>query len=49
MDLNAVVVIPARDEAERIGACLRALACQSVAPGAFETIVVLVRDIFDVT
>ncbi|HEY2440709.1 MAG TPA: glycosyltransferase, partial [Solirubrobacteraceae bacterium] len=41
MELDAVVVIPARDEEERIGACLRALACQGVAPGAFETIVVL--------
>jgi glycosyltransferase involved in cell wall biosynthesis len=41
MELDAVVVIPARDEDERIGACLRALACQTVSPEAFETIVVL--------
>jgi glucosyl-3-phosphoglycerate synthase len=41
VELDAVVVIPARDEEERIGACLRALACQGVSAGAFETIVVL--------
>ncbi|MGH2857823.1 MAG: glucosyl-3-phosphoglycerate synthase, partial [Solirubrobacteraceae bacterium] len=41
MELTAVVVIPARDEERRIGACLRALAAQTVGPRAFETIVVL--------
>jgi glucosyl-3-phosphoglycerate synthase len=41
MELTAVVVIPARDEEERIGGCLRALARQTVAPSSFETIVVL--------
>ncbi len=40
--LQAVVVVPARDEAARIGACLRALAHQrDVAPGSYEVIVVL--------
>ncbi len=40
--LRAVVVIPARDEAERIAACLRALAGQrAIARDAYETIVVL--------
>ena len=37
----AVVVIPARDEEDRIAGCLEALAAQTVAPGSFETIVVL--------
>lgn len=41
MALSAVVVIPARDEDARIGACLSALAAQTVRLGAFETIVVL--------
>ena len=41
MALDAVVVIPARDEEERIGACLRALACQTVPGPAFRSIVVL--------
>ncbi|MDQ6818759.1 MAG: glucosyl-3-phosphoglycerate synthase [Actinomycetota bacterium] len=41
MALSAVVVIPARDEEARIGACLAALAAQTVRLGAFETIVVL--------
>ncbi len=41
-DLRAVVVIPARDEAPRIEACLRALAAQRGVPaGSYETIVVL--------
>ncbi len=40
--LRAVVVVPARDEEQRIGAALDALAAQvEVAPGAFEVIVVL--------
>jgi glucosyl-3-phosphoglycerate synthase len=40
--LRAVVVVPARDEEQRIGACLDALATQvGVDPGAFEVIVVL--------
>ena len=39
-DLNAVVVIPARDEEQRIGHCLGALSEQTVA-GDFEIIVVL--------
>jgi len=40
--LRAVVVVPARDEAERIAACLRALARQeALAPESYEAIVVL--------
>jgi glycosyltransferase involved in cell wall biosynthesis len=40
--LRAVVVVPARDEQERIGACLLALAGQrGVSPGSFEVILVL--------
>jgi glucosyl-3-phosphoglycerate synthase len=40
--LEAVVVVPARDEAERVGACLRALADQrDVDDGAYEVVVVL--------
>ncbi len=40
--LRAVVVVPARDEQERIGACLKALARQrGVVPSAFEVILVL--------
>ncbi|HEX3734435.1 MAG TPA: glucosyl-3-phosphoglycerate synthase [Solirubrobacterales bacterium] len=41
-DLRAVVVVPARDEEARIGACLDALAAQvEVEPAAYEVIVVL--------
>ena len=41
-DLRAVVVVPARDEEQRIGACLDALAAQvEIEPAAYETIVVL--------
>ena len=36
-----VVVIPARDEEDHIGGCLEALAGQTVAPGSFETVLVL--------
>ena len=36
----SVVVIPARDEAATIAACLTALAHQTVGPAAFETILV---------
>ena len=40
--LRAVVVIPARDEQERIGPCLLALAEQrGLEPGAFEVVLVL--------
>jgi glucosyl-3-phosphoglycerate synthase len=40
--VEAVVVVPARDEAERIGACLRALAEQGgVARDAYEVVLVL--------
>ena len=40
--LEAVVVVPARDEAQRIGRCLRALAGQrGVGLGAFEVVLVL--------
>ena len=40
--LQAVVVVPARDEEDRIGDCLRALAEQAgVEPGAFEVVLVL--------
>jgi glucosyl-3-phosphoglycerate synthase len=41
MGLLSVVVIPARDEEERIGACLAALARQTVPRDSFEIIVVL--------
>ena len=42
--LRAVVVVPARDEAQRIGGCLRALGAQRrVASDAFEIVVVLDR------
>jgi glycosyltransferase involved in cell wall biosynthesis len=41
-DLRAVVVVPARDEEQRIDACLEALAAQvEIEPGAYEVIVVL--------
>lgn len=41
-DLQAVVVVPARDEAPRIADCLRALAAQCDMPaGSFELIVIL--------
>jgi glycosyltransferase involved in cell wall biosynthesis len=41
---SAVVVIPARDEEQRIGACLRALGAQEgLAAGAFAVILVLDR------
>jgi glucosyl-3-phosphoglycerate synthase len=41
-DLRACVVVPARDEAELIGTCLRALAGQTgLAPSAYEVILVL--------
>jgi glucosyl-3-phosphoglycerate synthase len=41
-ELQAVVVVPARDEEQRIGACLDALAGQiEIDPAAYETIVVL--------
>ena len=40
--LEAIVVVPARDEAERIGVCLLALAEQrGVSEGAYEVVVVL--------
>lgn len=40
--LEAIVVVPARDEAERVGACLRALAAQrGIRPRAYEIILVL--------
>jgi glucosyl-3-phosphoglycerate synthase len=39
--VDAVVVIPARDEESRIGACLRALAAQTLPRERFATIVVL--------
>lgn len=39
--LLSVVVIPARDEEANIGACLQALAAQSVGPEGFEVILVL--------
>lgn len=39
---DAIVVVPARDEAARIGACLRALAAQRLDPGqSFAVVVVL--------
>jgi glucosyl-3-phosphoglycerate synthase len=43
VELAAVVVIPARDEEHLIGACLEALARQTVPTASFETIVVLDR------
>jgi glucosyl-3-phosphoglycerate synthase len=39
--IDSIVVIPARDEEQHIGACLSALAAQSVGCDAFETILVL--------
>ncbi len=39
MALDAIVVIPARDEEARIAACFQALAAQTIS--SFETIVVL--------
>jgi glucosyl-3-phosphoglycerate synthase len=41
VELTSVVVIPARDEEHQIGACLAALAAQTVPEQSFETIVVL--------
>jgi len=41
MELVSVVVIPARDEARRIDACLRALAAQTLALDCFEVIIAL--------
>lgn len=43
MALRAIVVVPARDEEEAIGACLEALAAQSASRHSFETILVLDR------
>ncbi len=40
MDPLSVVVIPARDEQDRIGTCLEALAAQTVGTDAFEVILV---------
>jgi glycosyltransferase involved in cell wall biosynthesis len=40
-DVVSVVVVPAKDEAQLIGGCLRALARQTVPRSSFETIVVL--------
>jgi glucosyl-3-phosphoglycerate synthase len=39
--VNAIVVVPARDEARRICACLQALAAQTIGRNAFAVIVVL--------
>jgi glucosyl-3-phosphoglycerate synthase len=41
VELAVVVVIPARDEQHHLAGCLEALAAQTVAPGSFETVVVL--------
>ena len=41
--VDAVVVVPARDEQELIAACLRALGAQTVGTDAFEVVVVLDR------
>ena len=43
MTLEAVVVIPARDEEQRIERCLRALDAQTLATERFTTIIVLDR------
>ncbi|HET9102161.1 MAG TPA: glucosyl-3-phosphoglycerate synthase [Solirubrobacteraceae bacterium] len=43
MALTSIVVVPARDEERRIANCLRALAEQTVGPGAFEVVLVLDR------
>ncbi|MDQ6731805.1 MAG: glucosyl-3-phosphoglycerate synthase [Actinomycetota bacterium] len=40
MALSAIVVVPARDEADRIAACLRALAAQTIGLDAFRVIMV---------
>ena len=39
--VNAIVVVPARDEERRIGACLQALAAQTIGSDAFAVVVVL--------
>jgi glucosyl-3-phosphoglycerate synthase len=39
--VEAIVVVPARDEEQRIGACLQALAAQSVGVESFEVVIVL--------
>lgn len=41
--VEAIVVVPARDEEAHVDACLRALAAQTTGTGAFELIVVLDR------
>jgi glucosyl-3-phosphoglycerate synthase len=41
VDPLSVVVVPARNEQDRIGACLEALAAQTISRDAFETVVVL--------
>jgi glucosyl-3-phosphoglycerate synthase len=42
LDLQAIVVIPARDEAPRIAACLQALSTQrDMTPGSYEVILIL--------
>ena len=41
-DLQAIVVVPARDEAPRIAACLQALSTQrDMTPGSYEVILIL--------
>ena len=40
MGVVSVVVVPARNEQDKIGACLSALAQQTISPEAFETILV---------
>jgi glucosyl-3-phosphoglycerate synthase len=41
-DLQAIVVVPARDEAPRIAACLQALSAQrDLTPGSYEVILIL--------
>ena len=41
MELTSVVVIPARDEEQRIAGCIDALGAQTLPPDAFEVILVL--------
>ena len=41
MELVCVVVVPARNEQQRIAGCLQALAGQELPLGSFETIVVI--------
>jgi glycosyltransferase involved in cell wall biosynthesis len=47
--VDAIVVVPARDEAKRIGACLRALAAQRLPAGERFAVIVVLDDCHDAT